>query len=410
MHILCISLTEKQNQGARAIQFAKVVSALHKQGATITVITRQNDKLADLKSPGTRIIYADPGRNTDSKNKSGSLFSRIAGKMFPTRENSTRLAVAKAMEVVERERPDCIFSSSNPVASHFAGLEVARKTGLPWLASFSDPKPSTMLPPPYGSRLKRLIPKTYTYGLRKVLHHCDAVHMPTSLCIEATEKYYHISLSEKSVVIPPIGETAYLVKRQAGNGYLVHLGSITKRLSAAFLSAIATFSKESPERMNEVLFVGKHQTKTASLMTKAGLGQISETKPQVSHNHALDIVSEAGAVLILEADMTYSHALPSKFAEAAFSGTPILAVTPAKSAVREYLNTYGGGVAATHSAEDIIRALREVFNSTPEDLNKMQNEQKALAENFSFDEVGKNYMDAFKRIIAQKNCTQTTSG
>jgi len=136
-------------------------------------------------------------------------------------------------------------------------------------------------------------------------------------------------------------------------------------------------------------------------MTKAGLGQISETKPQVSHNHALDIVSEAGAVLILEADMTYSHALPSKFAEAAFSGTPILAVTPAKSAVREYLNTYGGGVAATHSAEDIIRALREVFNSTPEDLNKMQNEQKALAENFSFDEVGKNYMDAFKRIIAQ---------
>ncbi len=410
MHILCISLTEKQNQGARAIQFAKVIRALQKQGATLTIITRQNDNLSALNSLGTRIIYADLERNTDSTVSSESLFSKIAGKMFPYLLNSTRQAVAKAMDEVERERPDCIFSSSNPVASHFAGHVIAKITGLPWLASFSDPKPSSMLPPPYGSRLKRLIPKTYTYGLRKVLQHCDAVHMPTSFCIKANEKYYRVSLSEKSVVIPPIGETAYRVKRQEGNGYLVHLGSITKRLSEAFLSAIAEFANENQEKFDGVLFVGKHHKKIADLMNKAGLDQLSETKPQVSHNQALDIVSKAGAVLILEADMAYSHALPSKFAEAAFSDTPILAVTPAKSAVSEYLNIYGGGVVATHSTEEIICALREVFNSTPEDLIKMQNEQKALAGNFTFDEVGKKYMDAFKRIITQQDRKQTASG
>lgn len=402
MHILCITLTGKQNQGARAIQMTKVIKALQDQGAYVTVITHQNGKLADFNHRAGRIIYVDQAKDAKSSAKKKSLIDKLAETFFPGMDHTTRLAVTKALEVAEQEKPDCIFSSSNPVSSHFAGLKVAKITGLPWLASFSDPKPTTMLPPPYGSRLKRLIPKGYTSGLKKVLQQCDAVHMPTGICLEITEKYYNISLSGKGYAIPPIGETAVKPERRLPSRYLVHLGSITKRLSEAFSRAVADFAEENPEKFGGVLFVGKHHRKTRALMNKYVFGAIIKTKPQVPHKEALDIVSNAGAVLILEADMPFSHALPSKFAESAFSGTPILAVTPARSAIREYLNRHGGGVAVTHSRKDILAALRDIFGKNPAELNRMATEQKALSGNFSFEAVGKKYMELLTGLTDRK--------
>jgi len=402
MHILCITLTGKQNQGARAIQMTKVIKALQDQGAYVTVITHYNGKLADFNHRAGRIIYVDQAKDAKSSAKKKSLIDKLAETFFPGMDHTTRLAVTKALEVAEQEKPDCIFSSSNPVSSHFAGLRVAEITGLPWLASFSDPKPTTMLPPPYGSRLKRLIPKGYTSGLKKVLQQCDAVHMPTGICLEITEKYYNISLSGKGYAIPPIGETAVKPERRLPSRYLVHLGSITKRLSEAFSRAVADFAEENPEKFGGVLFVGKHHRKTRALMNKYVFGAIIKTKPQVPHKEALDIVSNAGAVLILEADMPFSHALPSKFAESAFSGTPILAVTPARSAIREYLNRHGGGVAVTHSRKDILAALRDIFGKNPAELNRMATEQKALSGNFSFEAVGKKYMELLTGLTDRK--------
>lgn len=400
MHILCISLTGKKNQGARAIQMAKVIRALQDQGAYVTVITRKNDKLTDFDRKAGRIICVDPSMEPESKPGSSSFLSKVAGGILPQWEFTTRMAVKKALEVIDSDRPDCIFSSSNPVSSHFAGMKIAQISGLPWLASFSDPKPSTMLPPPYGSKLKRLIPKGYTPGLRKVLQQCDAVHMPTRICLQITEQYYNTSIAGKSFAIPPIGETNFNLKKQhAGNGYLVHLGSITKRLSGAFSQAVARFAKDNPETFKGVIFVGKHHKKTDALIKKYGIESIVQTKPQVSHQEALDMISKAGAVLILEADMAFSHALPSKFAEAAFSGTPILAVTPRKSAVRDYMKKYGGGFAAFHSGENILKGLNHIFTMNPEGFKQLREEQTRLAEEFSFKKIGDSYMEVFRHII-----------
>lgn len=48
-------------------------------------------------------------------------------------------AVMKALEIIEREKIDLIFTSSLPNTSHLIGLFLARRTGLPWFADFQDP-------------------------------------------------------------------------------------------------------------------------------------------------------------------------------------------------------------------------------------------------------------------------------
>ncbi len=401
MHILCISLTGKQNQGARSIQMAKVIKALQMQGAFVTVITHLNDKLEDPGPDAGRVIRINPSPKGFFPHLRG-VANRISGRVHPGLDPTLRMAIEKAMEVVKNENPDCLFSSSNPVGSHLAARMVARRSGLPWLASFSDPKPSTMLPPPYGGGIKKYFPKAYAPALKKVLHDCDAVHMPTRICLDIMGDHYGVALGERGVAIPPIGETEALTPKKSYNGSLIHLGSISRRLSNEFTGALAGFCQNPPAHFSGLLFVGKHHKKTASLMQKAGLGKFVNTRPQLPHTEALEELSRASAVLILEADMAFSHALPSKFAEAAFSGTPILAITPARSAVRDYLNAFGGGIASGHSRTEILEALHRLFEPGPEGLRLLAAGQQKLAPEFGFEQVGRCYMEVFDRIVRAK--------
>ena len=403
MHILCISLTGKNSQGARAIQMAKVLKALQMQGVYITFITGRNERLQDFDTSAGNIISLEAlyPKRTGFLRRFTDSARKLIGSLVPKHEKYTQLAIREAMNVVRTEKVDGLFTCSNPVSSQVAGLAVARETGLPWVASFSDPKPSTMLPPPYGGGIKKYIPKIYTRYIREVLKSCDEIHMPTRICLELMEDHYNVPVTDKSIVIPPIGETTYEPETNACKTYIVHLGSTSRRLSKAFLQGVRTFYATYPTTGYQLLFVGKHFRRTAATMKRHRLYELVKLKPQVTHKEALEIVHDAIGVLILEADMPYSHALPSKFAEAAFSGTPILAVCPARSAVKEYLDTFGGGMAVTHRPEEIAGGLEKIFNSKPEEISRMAEEQKALARKFSYHETGKSYQAVFARLAAQ---------
>lgn len=400
MHILCISLTGKNSQGARAIQMAKVLKALQMQGVYVTFITGRNERLQDFDTDAGNIISLEAlyPKRTGFLHRITDSARKLVGGLVPKHEKYTQLAIREALNVVNKEKVDCLFTCSNPVSSQVAGLAVARETGLPWMASFSDPKPSTMLPPPYGGGIKKYMPKVYTRYIREVLKSCDEIHMPTRICLELMEDYYNVPVTDKSIVIPPIGETTYEPETNTYKKHIVHLGSTSRRLSKAFLQGVRTFYATHPTTGYQLLFVGKHFRRTATAIKKYRLHKLVRSAPHVTHKEALTMVNSAIGTLILEADMPYSHALPSKFAEAAFSGTPILAVCPARSAVKEYLDTFGGGIAVTHRPEEIAGGLEKIFNNTPEEISRMAEEQKALAAKFSYQETGNRYQTVFARL------------
>jgi len=67
------------------------------------------------------------------------------------------------LEIVRRERPDLIYSTSGPYSAHLLGRWLRRRTGLPWLADFRDPWSKNLLmpyPPGYrwlNARLERRV-------------------------------------------------------------------------------------------------------------------------------------------------------------------------------------------------------------------------------------------------------------
>lgn len=53
----------------------------------------------------------------------------------------------RVLEIVSRERPDLIYTTSGPYSAHLLGRWLREQTGLPWLADFRDPWSKNLLTP-----------------------------------------------------------------------------------------------------------------------------------------------------------------------------------------------------------------------------------------------------------------------
>lgn len=52
-----------------------------------------------------------------------------------------------ALEIIRRERPDLIYTTSGPFSAHLLGRWLRHRTGLPWLADFRDPWSRNLVTP-----------------------------------------------------------------------------------------------------------------------------------------------------------------------------------------------------------------------------------------------------------------------
>ena len=100
--------------------------------------------------------------------------------------------------------------------------------------------------------------------------------------------------------------------------------------------------------------IGEHGNELAGLLC---VGEVCrEFKKAVQDRNCCEFVQYAGTVspwelkgyyeksaclLVVEAEMDKSYFLPSKFADYCLTGIPILAVTPAASSIRDYLEEFG---------------------------------------------------------------------
>lgn len=402
MHVLCISLTEKRNERARTIQLAKVVTALQRQGIFVTVITSCNEKLKNIDPDLGKVIYT-PDTLKDAPGiikKTSKLLNALIYFISPKHKKTIKRSTKVALDVVKNKKTDLIFSSSHPVDSHVVGLCLKKKTGLPWVASFSDPRPNDMLPPPYSNKSTKIKSFFEKRIIRRFLTAADGIHMPTDVCGRLTENYFGLDLERKMFFIPPIGETEHEFKANKNNNWLIHVGRIKRRITPAFLEALRDYKTMYPQNIEGIVCVGVYDKLVLNMAKSSNTQNLVKTIPRVSHTETLDIIAEGKAVVVMEADMGFSHALPSKFAEASFLGKPILAITPHKSKIRAYLEQYGGGVAATHNKEEIIKGLKELLNSPEHKKQKMLVDQLDLSANFTYETVGEQYCQLFSSVIS----------
>jgi glycosyltransferase involved in cell wall biosynthesis len=406
LKILLISQSFPPNPGARALQIGKVKSAIESCGIDIRVI-------AGLNTPDKGVIRQEQVQQNVQfvpyslmnigQSFVARLFTRIYRELMVINPHNpwVRNTFKQSLTLVKDFQPDLIMTSSTPFESHMVGLKLKKTLGLPWVASFSDPWPSSINPAPYNAYEMPVFKFFQMSYLRSVLNNCNAVHMTNAHALKLMERKSGVNLSRKIFSIPHIGSKSNMNAAAAkiDPGWLIHLGFLSReRVSEQLLEAIQTAVISNPDRFKGLFLVGKVSTEFKAMVDKMGMNNMIRYFGSVSQEDAMAIAQKASALLVLEADMPESPFLPSKFADYARVGRPMIAVTPERSPIREYLTQYGGGYAVTHDQREISHAIEMVLKNETNHMIK----NGTLSNQFSSRAVGQKYKQMFEKILINR--------
>lgn len=272
--------------------------------------------------------------------------------------------VRKVSIVLEKEIKNdnklILFTQSTPFECHFLGLIFKKKNNLKWVAAFSDPFPIGIAPKPYKNANK--IPFLSFFqkiALKKVLLNADKVLVSSFEAYKIMCQFANVKTKKNYHVIPHIGNRSVI--SEIKNGWIVHTGNLTKeRETFELISAVKEL--ENLKNFNGIIFIGKVRDEFKSKIDKMGLSDFFKFKVEVEQSSINTIIKDCSALLVIEADMPYSPFLPSKFADYATSGKPIISLSPKMSPISSYINQFGGGIVCSFNSLEIKKAIIKVIN------------------------------------------------
>jgi glycosyltransferase involved in cell wall biosynthesis len=298
--------------------------------------------------------------------------------------------------------PTCLMTSSMPFESHLVGIRIKREfPKVPWIASFSDPWPSWIAPFPYKRKRIPFISGLQKKMIGEVFMRADAVHTPSRVGAELGFISLKPDECRPIVAIPHVGASVAPMARTVdctGNpGDLVHLGHISReRVTEELFAAIRTLTDEGTSSFRKLVCYGKVCREFQYLVIKYGLEGVIQMPGEVAPDRASEIASTARALLVIEAPMAFSPYLPSKFADYAVAGVPIVAISPERSDIYNFMSTFGGGIVGPHDRKQIARAIASVLSG----VSTGERTGGALASCFTPETVGKAYLRLVETAVA----------
>lgn len=275
-------------------------------------------------------------------------------------------ALAKAKEIVKKEKPDLIYSTSPPVTSNLIALLLKKKTGLPWIADFRDP---------WTDNFTTIYPTNTHYNIEKHMEY--NVFKNADKIISVAEKYnnklktkYHEINSDKfSTITNGYDPDDFKnIKKIKYNKFTVtYVGSFYKNQSPEyFLKALrkAMIDIESFSNDVEVKFVGKMSKMYWNITKKYELDKIVSEIGYVSHKKAIECMINSSCLLFIigigkGSDVVFS----GKIFEYLASGTPIIATVPTDSIAADLIKeTNTGKVVNTNDVDGIKNAILDFYD------------------------------------------------
>lgn len=248
----------------------------------------------------------------------------------------SRAARRAAAERIRRGGVDVLWTTSSPESSHLAGLALARRFGIPWVADFRDPwvGRATYRPPtPLHDRAHRALE-------RAVIERADRVTMVSEAMIEAYRRRYpHVPASRFEFLPngydPEDWIRAREVEQQGAREdeacfVLLHAGQLAHRPTVrTLLDAARALIAEDPslEGTLRVRFLGGNEDLPAGEPARLGLGRVVDLRDSVSHRAALVAMHRAEALALLgHGGAGDALIYTGKIYEYLTSGRPVLAI------------------------------------------------------------------------------------
>jgi glycosyltransferase involved in cell wall biosynthesis len=279
-----------------------------------------------------------------------------------------------ACKLVRQRNIRAIWSTFPIATAHSIGLEVARQTGLPWLAEFRDPMWQGDYPPdPQVNRAWQAMEhEIFLKASRVVVTTPSAARLYAERFAEHKAKVAVIENGYDEETFARAEADFSVPNTRHGPFVLLHSGVIypSERDPTQFFAALAALKRRgvlSAQDLRVVLRATGNDQQFRTQLEALDIVDIVRLEPSVSYLDALREMLSVDALLIMQAANCNAQ-IPAKLYEYLRAGRPILALTDPAGDTAGALQAAGAGtLARLDSQEEIERTLPEFLRRVRDD-------------------------------------------
>ena len=266
-----------------------------------------------------------------------------------------------AEELLKKKRYDCIMFRA-PGSMGLTAMRAARRHGLPLIINLSDPWYN--FPAPY---LKEKNLKFKQFMASRILKHASAATFPSQELADYSLGEYPVLAGKPCRIVPHAYRavnTPPVAPKTLGEFTLTHAGSWGWfRNPLRLFKALKTVAERNPDLKFRFNVIGKANPDFESMVGECGVDGIVDYLGSHPYEETLALLKASDALVLLEADCEVGIFMPSKFVDYLQAGRPILAISPARGCISEYMKKFRiGEFADVRSVEEITEALQRMVD------------------------------------------------
>lgn len=304
-------------------------------------------------------------------------------------------AVAAGLRLIQRYRPQVLWSTFPIATAHLVGLALQRLTGLPWVADFRDPLGQPSYPSHGPTR------KAYWAVERATVRRAARCVFTTPGTLRTYAARYpqlprdRWCLIENGYDEQSFQEAEALVdryKNENGAKVLLHSGLlyVSERNPTAFFDVLAELQQEgriSPEKLQVVFRASGHTEEYRTLISARGLESLVRLEPPIAYREALAEMLGADGLLLFQA-ANCNDQIPAKTYEYLRARRPILALTDEAGDTAAVLRTTPSAIVVPMDSREMIKTAVPNFlcrlESRPEAVqSRMQHSRRERTKGLS---------------------------
>ncbi len=256
-----------------------------------------------------------------------------------------------------------LVTFGQPMSDHLAGLRAKRKTGVRWLAHFSDPWADS----PY--RRQRFYPGWHNRRMeREVAAYADLLVFTSEATRDLVMDKYPPEWRDKSHALPHAFDAALYDdggggQTRDGNALMLrYIGNFyNRRWPTALMDGLTILCGKSPDLAAKIRIelIGPEAMRAETGGSQLPTNLVTRLPP-VPYLESLRLMRNADLLLVLDAPFSRSVFLPSKLVDYMGAGKPIFAISPPGPSA-DLVTRLGGVVANVNDPNEIAARLGETI-------------------------------------------------
>jgi len=320
-------------------------------------------------------------------------------------------AIKAGKHIIRNEKPDIIFSSSPPPTVHLIAKNLAKWSGIKWVADFRDPWTEIHY---YENQERiKISQKLDNKYERKVLNNAVVITSISQLYIK--EDFANKVSSKKCINIPNgYDESDFSnfshkgIQKDTKKFVIMHLGAVGQERNPTNLfksiKVLASSGKINAKNFS-LVFIGNIDSSVKTSIEEYKISEFVKMIPYLPHNEALKYTQYANIMMLLVTQSERNRRiLPGKTFEYMRTGKPILALGPIDGEVARIITHTNTGIVISYdNFGKIYNTILYFYNLWKENKLKMNPiSNKILA--YSRKNLTQKLATVFENIYNRKVC------